>query len=278
MTAAFDSFNAGSVFATSKGSVVEVVNALVGTPPPTFQPAAGTYASAQTVAITDTASGALICYTTDGSTPVAGGSNCTTTVSFKVNGSETVRAIAAAPGYAASSVASAIYVINIPPSDFTLAVSPSTAALSGQSATATVSIGSVNGFTQSVSFACSGLQSGGSCSFSPAAVVSSGSTTLTVTLPTASARLGTRRPFTTGTVVVLATALMGCLARRRRSLRSLLLVIGCVALTMSLSGCGKSSDNTTATSPPPSHTQTTVTVTATSGSLVHAATLTLESN
>ena len=39
--------------------------------PPTFSPAAGTYASAQTVTISSTTSGATISYTTDGITPSA---------------------------------------------------------------------------------------------------------------------------------------------------------------------------------------------------------------
>ena len=45
------------------------VNNSPGAPTPTFNPAAGTYSSAQTVTIGTTTGGATIRYTTDGSTP-----------------------------------------------------------------------------------------------------------------------------------------------------------------------------------------------------------------
>lgn len=76
---------------------------------PTFSPAAGTYASAQTVTISDTTSGATIYYTTDGTTPstsssVYGGA-------ITVASTETLEAIATAPGYSQSTVDTATYTI-----------------------------------------------------------------------------------------------------------------------------------------------------------------------
>jgi phospholipase C len=59
------------------------------------------------------------------------------------------------------------------------ALSPATVTI-GSSATSTVSIAPVAGFSNTVALACSGLPSGASCSFNPASVAASGSSQLTV--------------------------------------------------------------------------------------------------
>lgn len=77
---------------------------------PTFSPAAGSYASAQTVTLASTTSGAEIRYTTDGSTPTAS----TGTVysgPIAVTATQTIRAIATKSGMTPSAVASAAYTI-----------------------------------------------------------------------------------------------------------------------------------------------------------------------
>jgi hypothetical protein len=77
---------------------------------PTFSPAAGTYDSAQSVAISTTTAGAVIHYTVDGSTPT--GSSTTYTGPVSVASSLTLKAIATASGFTDSAVATAAYVIN----------------------------------------------------------------------------------------------------------------------------------------------------------------------
>jgi hypothetical protein len=81
--------------------------------PPTFNPPAGTYTSAQTVAISTNTSGASIRYTTDGSTP---SSTVGTLYSgpITISSTTTVRAIAYASGMTNSSVSSATYTISPP--------------------------------------------------------------------------------------------------------------------------------------------------------------------
>ena len=76
---------------------------------PTFYPAAGTYTSAQNVSLSDSVSGAVIYYTTDGSTPTTNSTKYTTPIAVSTN--ETIKAIALASGDTASSVASAAYSI-----------------------------------------------------------------------------------------------------------------------------------------------------------------------
>jgi len=72
---------------------------------PTFSPVAGTYTSAQSVAISDSTSGATLHYTTDGSTPTASSTTYSTPVTVSV--SETVKAIGIKTGLTNSAVGSA---------------------------------------------------------------------------------------------------------------------------------------------------------------------------
>ena len=76
---------------------------------PTFSPAAGTYATAQSVTISDTTAGAAIYYTTDGSTPTT--SSTLYSGPIAVSSTETINAIATASGCGNSGVATATYTI-----------------------------------------------------------------------------------------------------------------------------------------------------------------------
>jgi hypothetical protein len=76
---------------------------------PTFSPAAGTYTSAQSVAISDSTPGAVIYYTTNGTTPTTASPVYSTAIA--VSASTTLEALAIAPGLTQSAVASAAYVI-----------------------------------------------------------------------------------------------------------------------------------------------------------------------
>ena len=88
----------GSGRSSSGGSTI-----LAAAATPTFSPAAGSYASAQTVAISDATSGTIIYYTTDGTTPTPSSSVYSSPI--PVNATETLNAIAAASGYTNSAVA-----------------------------------------------------------------------------------------------------------------------------------------------------------------------------
>ena len=95
------------------GGHTHSVQILVATTPPApapvFAPPAGTYATAQTVTISDAASGATIYYTTNGTTPTTASAVYTTPI--QVTATETIKALASAVGYQAGTVGTATYTI-----------------------------------------------------------------------------------------------------------------------------------------------------------------------
>ena len=76
---------------------------------PTFSPGAGTYTSTQSVTIADTTPGATIYFTTNATTPST--SSAVYSSAIPVSASMTLEAIAVAPGYTQSALATAAYVI-----------------------------------------------------------------------------------------------------------------------------------------------------------------------
>ena len=202
---------------------------------PTFTPPSGSYTSAQSVTITDATPGSAIHYTTQGSTPTAASPIYSGPIS--VAASETIQAIAIAPGFANSPVASSTYTL--PPAGFTLALSAASATvLSGQSTSVTVSATPQFGFNSAISFTCSGLPVGASCTFSPSTLYtngSPGSTVLTITTPKRlAAGPDLPRLFP---LAGLACTFCGVGLARRRLAGGLCLLCIC-ALGAALTGCG----------------------------------------
>jgi hypothetical protein len=85
---------------------------------PTFSPAAGSYSSTQTVTISTATPLAVLCYTTDGSTPTetanlcSGGTTSTYSTPITVSTTQTVKAIATLATYTDSAYGTALYTIS----------------------------------------------------------------------------------------------------------------------------------------------------------------------
>lgn len=244
---------------------------------PTFSVLAGTYTAVQTLTLSDATPNATIYYTTDGSIPnaksaVYGGA-------IPISTTVTIQAIAAAPGYSNSALTTATYTINLPAPDFSVAASPASLTVTaGQSGTATLSVTPLYGFNSAVTFACSGLPTGASCSFSPATVTPSGaaaSTTLTVATTKTSAALRRNSfPWLPGSTLA---AVLCCLGYKKRRLFPVLLLLAASLAGLGLlNGCGGGSSAGGSSTPQP--TTSTVTVTASSGTLQHTAAFTLTVN
>lgn len=138
--------------------------------------------------------------------------------------------------------------------DFSVAASPASATISaGQTATTTLTVTSLVGYTGTVKFSCGTLPSETTCSFSQSSVTpsanSTATTTLTVTTTAASAALRHdadpgQRPWQ---VISWAGAVLLLLSQRRikrfnqRLQRSALLLFFLIAGLATLSGCGGSS-------------------------------------
>ncbi|HLZ41367.1 MAG TPA: protease pro-enzyme activation domain-containing protein [Candidatus Sulfotelmatobacter sp.] len=104
------------------------------------------------------------------------------------------------------------------PPDFSGTADKSTlSVLAGQGGTTTITVTPVNNFTGSVSFACSGLPTGGSCSFSPSTVTPPGTTQTVATIS------GTTP--TTSPATVSITATTGTLSQVSHSVGSLSLTV-----------------------------------------------------
>jgi hypothetical protein len=107
----------GTLAATNYGFLFKggtlTVTPLGKTATPVIKPAGGTYTSTQTVTISDATPGAVVYYTTNGTTPTT--SSTKYTGAIKVSATETLEAIAVATGYSNSAVASATYTIATAP-------------------------------------------------------------------------------------------------------------------------------------------------------------------
>ena len=229
---------------------------------PTFSPPEGAYTSAQSVSISDATSGATIYYTTNGTTPTISSTRYSGPITVSVT--ETLEAIAVDTGDTNSAVASAAYSITSQP-DFLLSASSRSIAISpGGQAMLTLTVTPENGFDSPVTFACSGVPSGATCSFDQDTITpSAGAATSQLTISTSvqtSALRPESRPFFPLTALATIVCLFGW-KERRHTVHWLALAALVFAGMGLLLGCG---GGIHLSSVPAS---STVTVTATSGTM-----------
>ena len=277
-------YSGDGTFATSTSSAQTLtVNSLPLAATATFSPGSGTYGSAQRVTINDTTTGATIYYTNDGTTPTT--SSAVYNGPITVGSTETLQAIAGAGGYNNSTVASATYTISLSP-DYQLSVTPSALTIvAGQSGTAKFTVTPMNGFSSQVSFTCSGLPSGATCSFSPSSVTPSGGNPAlsTLTISTTAASPALRGPRSSSHYLNYALLLpfvgmiFGIAARRKGArLGSRAYSLCALALlTVSLASCGSSSKPANSGTPAGSSTVTLTASTSGTGANSHTAALTI---
>jgi|GEM_PF-489762 len=166
---------------------------------------------------------------------------------------------------AATSSVSSVKVYDVPVGDYALASSVNTMSLSGNGAQTYISIVTSGGFSQPITFSCSGLPEGYSCAFSPSSLIPSGTGIQTTQLTIVNQSTAMLTHPGSG---VLAWASLFCLGlpfcwRARRSLLGgigVLLLVG--GLGMTITGCNSTTR--------PNYT---LTVTGTSLPLTHAVTV-----
>lgn len=200
---------------------------------------------------------------------------------FTTAGSYTVTASYAGDVDNSSSTSTAVTVVVAVP-DYKISASPSSATISpGQSATTTLTITPVGGYSGTVKFSCGTLPSGATCTFAPASVTpTSGAATSTLTITTtapSTARLRDRsiplQGIAWASLILLTLSPRKLCGLNRRLARATLLTLLLAAGLLSFSGCSSSSpSNNTPTNPGTPAGAQTITLTAadSSGSLSHA--------
>jgi subtilase family serine protease len=98
-----------SIYNSATGTASVTVTAAPVAATPKISPSGGKYASSQKIAISDSASGAVLYYTTNGSVPTRNSTRYTAAIT--VSTSETVKALAVASGFSNSAVATATYTL-----------------------------------------------------------------------------------------------------------------------------------------------------------------------
>jgi len=264
----------------TNSAVASAAYTITSSPPPTvstptFSPSAGAYASAQSVTISDATSGATIYYTTNGTTPTT--SSASYTGPIAVSSTETLEAIAVDSGDTNSAVASAAYTITLQPNFELSASEPSLTVNAGGQAALMLTVTPENGFNSPVTFACSGLPKGATCSFDQDTVTPSGeaaTTQLTISISTQSSAMP---PESRTFFPLTALAFMLCFfGRRRRHFAAHWLFLAVVSASVGLlCGCVGSAVSSSATT---STSSSTVTVTGASGTLQQNAPIVLTVN
>lgn len=172
-------------------------------------------------------------------------------------------------------------VIAPPPPTFTLSESLSSLTVThGASGTVTLTVTPQFGFNNAVTFACSGLPVGASCSFNPATITPAGGPTTTVTTISVPVTAAAASAPSAGKLIpigALCFTLMFLPLRRRASLRCIYFVFVLILAGL-ISSCGGGSGGGSSGSTGPTTHSYTVTITASSGSIQQAGTLTLTVN
>jgi hypothetical protein len=198
---------------------------------PTFSPAAGNYAAAQRVTISDSTAGAIVYYTTNGTAPTT--SSIVYTGPIAVSATETIEAMATGSGQSNSAVATAAYTIQLAAGTFDLAgttVTMAAGAIGGN--TSTITITPSGGFTGAIELSGAitaspaGAQNAPTLSFgstSPVNITSPSAATATLTITTIAAGSATlvypAMPHRGGTIfggAALACVLLFFFPARRR--------------------------------------------------------------
>ena len=220
-----------------------------------------------------------------GTSALNGGGQATFSTSSLSTASHSITAVYAGDSNFAGST-SAVLTQTVGTPGFSVSFNPTTVTVTaGQSATTVVSVLPQFGFSQQVSFACSGLPAASTCAFSPATVTPSSANAVTTTLTVATdvsttaqgnpGPLDLRKP-RDGAQVFLAVLMlgMGGLVRMRRRGKDWLFIL-LVGIGLVLTGCGGSGGHGGGggTSTPTGTSK--VTVVATSGNLSQTATFTL---
>jgi uncharacterized repeat protein (TIGR03803 family) len=242
----------GGACGTSGCGVVFELGANIVPPPaspPTFSPPGGNYTSIQSVMIGDSTADSAFYYTTDGSPPSTSSAPYIGVITVAV--SETIKAIAVAPGFSSSAVASAVYTISTP--NFSLSPASNSLTLQpGEQKADIITITPQNGsFGSAIQLTCvvTGPSPMPTCALAQTSVTpgaNSTTSTLTVTVPASATLAPSITPHVTRSLnfawislAVIGFTLVGGLKKERRGYS---LVYGFLLLILLQAACGSGND------------------------------------
>jgi hypothetical protein len=185
---------------------------------------------------------------------------------------------------------SVIFTVTAPPPDFafgTITSNPANATVTaGGSVTYTIPVTALDGFTGTVSLACTGgVPSNAQCSLGSATPTAPGILTISTASNSSVSPLAVARRIPGPPIAIvnwifaccsIALFLFGCGARRRRQ-RTMMLTFAAAILIVAIAGCGGGGGGNTAPTGTPPGTYS-ITITGTSGSIVHSTSVSLTVN
>jgi N-acetylneuraminic acid mutarotase len=214
-----------------------------------------------------------------GSITGAGSSQMTVSVGLNVTPGNYTLTVTGTNAGVTETTTVALVVENPPPPNFTLGVSPSSLAIgSGASGTVSLTVTPMYAFNATVTFACSGLPAGATCSFSPTTVTPSGAAAnISLTISAGSSSTASNsRPFLPFTALAVGLCLFIRKKRRGPPYVILAAILVGLGLTFGCGGGGTGGGNGGGSGSTP--VTSTVTITATSASAVQTTSVSLTVN
>ena len=195
-------------------------------------------------------------------------------------GNYSITAVYAGSTLFSGSTSAAVNVTIVQPAapGFTIAAAQTTLSVTGgQSVSTSLTITPLNGFNQPLALQCSGLPSGASCVFGTPMVLANGTSTIAVTISTATLSAILQNQVDDATTICLMFPFMGLFSAKRRKAHSRTLRAGTVAVLMTFSagamtGCGASgaaaASGSTPAPPAPQTSTVMITATAQGGAVI----------
>ena len=194
-----------------------------------------------------------------GTATLDGNGNATLSTTATPVGAHMITATYSGDGYSAAATSNAL---SVSIEDFSASPSASSATIrAGQSATFNLTVTSLGGFNNAVTFTCSGVPPYASCTFSPTSVTppANGSASVQMTVTTTGTAAALANPMHRGPETYFAFAILGfgglvgilLMPMHAKRKRRLCLLGACVMLLTIVVGCGGCGGGSASNTPPP---------------------------
>jgi hypothetical protein len=241
--------------------------------------------SVQPTTGTTTPAGTVTFYngsTSLGVATLSNGAASTATSSLPVGTNSLTASYSGSSSFIASASTSATVTISpVVQPDFTIGASPSNLTVSGgQNALTALTVTPSNGFNQHLTWSCTGLPSGSSCTFGTAVAQANGTSTISLSISTQQLTASsTQNRSPNAPIFAILPLALFAMKRRRAFVKTVRFAVAAAIFTAAGFGITGCAVGTSSTTTPPTSQTSIVTVTASGqGGTSHGATLTLTVN